>query len=253
VKYLEGREEKTQEIKRNRLSDIMATNIAFDQLDQDLQNEYAEQYGYTATEARRSWDHKIAQQLIDKEQADKERQRSDEQYQWQKEDREKADIEAENELRSRGWEYISKPDELAKIDKDQYEIVAVKQPGGKPDKLYKVPKGMSELELYEAKKAIDAKYRTGSGKDEGSLSTDEQAFFKDVDAMLDDLSGGKRDWGSAWTFIKKKWAVPDSENATLDSLLNKDKWSQEGAYENQLRERKTIEGDAFEEWLNSKK
>lgn len=170
MQYLEGKEERDREMKKNRLNDILSTNVAYDELDQDLQEEYASMLGYTATEARRSWDHKVATQLIAKEQAEAERERENTRFAWEEENREisanqrkQAEVAMENELRAQGWEYIKSPDELGGIDKSKFDVIAIKQPDG-PDKLYKAPKGMSELEVYEAKKQIDAKYRVASGE-----------------------------------------------------------------------------------------
>lgn len=251
LEYMNGKETADKERKTNMLSDIMSTNINFENLDEDLQDEYASLYGYTLDEAQRSWNHKVGTQLDAKERADELARREDVEWQEGRMDRDQARVDVENELRSNGWEYIKSEDELKNIDTENYDVYAIKQVGA-PDKLYKVPKGMSELELYEMKKRIDAKYKGGSG-DDSSLSKDETAFFKDIDAALDDLSTGKRDWGSAWNSIVSKWSVPQDQYATIDNLLNKKKWGVEGAYEQQLADRKDIEMSLLEGFLNGGK
>jgi hypothetical protein len=60
-----------------------------------------------------------------------------------------------------------------------------------------------------------------------SDTKDETAFYKDIGEQLEKLQTGKADWGEAFNLLKAKWGTPDD---ILDSLLNKPKWSEPGAY-----------------------
>lgn len=74
----------------------------------------------------------------------------------------------------------------------------------------------------------------GSGDDK-----DNEKFFADISATLDDLATGKRQWGEAFNFIKSKWGADDD---IIDSLLNKSFWAQPGAFEMQQAGRKSTDG-----------
>lgn len=245
AEYMKSEEKRTEERKGKKLDDMINAGIGMDSWDENEVEDYMSIYGYeNPDDARKAIDFKVGEVLAAKEKERVEEKRKTEEYEQKK-------IDAENELRAKGYEYIPNEDALKLIDKKQYDIVRLKQPDGQPDKLYKVPKGMSELDVYEAKKQIDAKYKTGSDpKDTLSLNKDEQAFYKDVDSALGDLTGGKKTWGEAFTLIKSKYGAPDD---VIDNLLNKEKWSKPGAYEEELKGRKNIEADAFSQWLNSAK
>jgi len=76
----------------------------------------------------------------------------------------------------------------------------------------------------------------GAAADEFSQKQTEQ-FYKDIAYMQDDLAGGRIDWGTAFNTIASKYQVPPEEYGTIDVLLNKTKWAQPGAYEQQRAER----------------
>lgn len=70
----------------------------------------------------------------------------------------------------------------------------------------------------------------GSGGGGGGGATGvPKGFDVDAQTQLTNLSTGKSSWGSAFNALKLQY--PNVPNATIDTYLNKDKWSVGGAYE----------------------
>lgn len=78
------------------------------------------------------------------------------------------------------------------------------------------------------------KFKKVTGVGNG-LNTEEKQMWSEVEKLRNDLSAGKIAWGQAYNTLKQKFGAPDE---FIDSQLNKEKWSQTGAYEKQLNERK---------------
>lgn len=75
------------------------------------------------------------------------------------------------------------------------------------------------------------KLKSDSGSDKELKS-----FYTDIENQLGLLSSGKTDWATAYKTIKTKNPVADAtqgaeQDKLIDSLLNKNVWSQPGAYE----------------------
>ena len=87
-------------------------------------------------------------------------------------------------------------------------------------------------------KANIAKLKAGGGGGGGNSSDSKEAkdFYADINAMADDLASGKRDWGQAYNFLAGKYG--NDMGQEIDTLLNKDFWSKEGAYEARATARK---------------
>lgn len=88
-----------------------------------------------------------------------------------------------------------------------------------------------------------AKLRAGvSGS--SAASKEEKALYADMASQLNLLATGKTDWATAYNTIKTKHPAGSVEqgraqDTLIDNLMNSKKWSQPGAYENQVKERGT--------------
>jgi len=60
-----------------------------------------------------------------------------------------------------------------------------------------------------------------------------EAFYKDINYMQKDLAAGTKNWGQAFNTLVSKYGIPEEGYGQIDMLLDKQKWSQPGAYEAQ--------------------
>jgi len=108
---------------------------------------------------------------------------------------------------------------------------------GLSDRLDKKAENAAQLNLIKEQTAAASRSNRGSGS--GSGDKEAEAFYKDIDAMADDLASGKRDWGQAYNYLTGKYGT--DIGTEIDALLNKDFWSQKGAYEKRAAERKATQ------------
>ena len=153
-------------------------------------------------------------------------------------------IEQKHVMEEKGYKYLSSPEQLHGLtEKD----IARKTDSRGVERIYKVPEGEDLDEPLSASEAATlgvpygttkreaikmgitpARWKGTGGEGDATLTTDEKAFYADIDTMLNDLNSGKRSWGEAFNYIKSKWGAPDD---IIDNLLNKEVWGEEGAYE----------------------
>jgi len=130
-------------------------------------------------------------------------------------------------------------------------------PPGVPDSL----KASWEAQSNLAKAAAASSGSGGSGRG-GSRSSgkdtsaaDEKAFYTDIYNMQKNLSSGLIDWGQAWNTMAAKYGTEGGD--VYDTLLDKEKWSQPGAYEATLTNKKQASTlpdsvtTAIENWANT--
>lgn len=113
---------------------------------------------------------------------------------------------------------------------------------GLSDRLDQKAENAAQLSLIKAQTAAAnrSNQKSGGGDDDGKEA---ENFYKDVDAMADDLAAGKRDWGQAYNFLTGKYGT-DIGNE-IDALLNKDYWSKPGAYEERQKARQNTNQPTF--------
>lgn len=131
---------------------------------------------------------------------------------------------------------------LAKLEKESPYLSGLTNiaSAGLTDRLDKKAQDAANLDKTKNEvlmiKANIAKLKAGGSGGSGNDSKEAKAFYTDIDSMADDLSAGKRDWGQAYNFLVGKYGTDMGEE--IDTLLNKDFWSQEGAYEKRATARK---------------
>lgn len=99
-------------------------------------------------------------------------------------DEAKDKLEERKSMAKNGYVYISDPSQLKELSPDQ--IIKIPNASGVDD-IYKIPEDMSELEIYEAKKKIDAKYKTGEG---GGTTVNEKQATQEMITQLSTVAGG---------------------------------------------------------------
>jgi hypothetical protein len=251
--YMDEEENRRTDRAKNKITDLISSNIGTENWDENDLQDYMKIYGYTdQNDAKKAIDYKIGANLAAKEaeaqqaqieamkteadinsknantmktQAEIDKMEADQIY---KQTQDKTQLD--QNMIGKGYAYVKTPGQRDSFKKQGYDVVEV---GGR---------------TY-AKKPEPVKVGgTAVAKDALSLSKDEQAFYKDADSMITDLNTGKKSWGEAYNYLSTKYGAPAD---IIDSLLNKEKWSQPGAYENQLNSRKNIEANAFAQWLNA--
>lgn len=131
---------------------------------------------------------------------------------------------------------------LAKLEKESPYLAGLTgiASAGLADRLDKKAQDAANLDKTKNEvlmiKANIAKLKAGGSGGSGNDSKEAKAFYTDIDSMADDLSAGKRDWGQAYNFLVGKYGTDMGKE--IDTLLNKDFWSQEGAYEKRATARK---------------
>ncbi|HPQ42938.1 MAG TPA: hypothetical protein PKZ42_01825 [Syntrophales bacterium] len=147
IEYMKGEKERKQTTTKAKLEDILNMGASFDQLDEDLQQEYADLYGYDIPTAQKSWDYKIGQALAEKEAKEEEaRQKAKEQElanakseadiiktysdielnqieQEYKQNQDKTELDKTMALK--GYKYISTPYQRDQLKNQGYDIVEV--------------------------------------------------------------------------------------------------------------------------------
>jgi len=233
--YMAGKEEKDKARGLAMRSDLITQRVSPDLITDDQWSQMADASGYSVDEFKALYnaEYKNSQDEWVKNEQDRLRQ-----IQLDNQNIEKGNIDIQNaksaqaqqkaqfdnDLKLKGFEYVSDPKKLKNLKAD--EIVKLTDPNGQ-ERIYKVPKGMSELELYEAKKQIDAKYKTSGGGSGGGTGTYPKGFDSAVKAGITNLQKGEK-WGTVFDRIKNQF--PDMDDNTIDKALGPE-WRTEGAFE----------------------